>query len=141
MGKIIWTIVGVLALAMIGLSAVFLMTKDEAVVRKAQDVETVLESTKVGELRVSSEEGKEEYGINPELALELLEEEIANSYSGVGELKLDYVFFDKNNKEYTLEEAKNNVVVGYQFKVTILDSKGNAVSETSERRYLDKKTK
>lgn len=139
MGKILWTVVGVLAVVMIGVSAVFLMTKDEAVVRKAQDVNTVLESSKVGKLRYSVDKSEVGYGIDPELALELLEEEVAKTYSGVGELKLDYVFFDKEGKEYTLNEAKNGSVIGYQFKVTILDSKGNAVSETSERRYLDKK--
>src|SRR5699024_12747926 len=92
-------------------------------------------------LRASFEEDSDgSYGIQASHALNELKLEIADRFSGIPNVKLDYMFFDKDENTYTLAQAENrDDIIGMQFKITALDSEGEEISTTTERRVLDKK--
>lgn len=140
MGQMLkYTVIGVLAFMLI-FTTVFMFSRDEYNVRQSQELNTVLESSNVGSLRTSFEEDSDgKYGIQASHALNELKLEIADRFSDIPEVKLDYVFFDAEDNEYTLAQADNrDDIIGMQFKITALDAEGGEISSTTERRVLDK---
>lgn len=133
-------IIGVFALMLL-VGLVFMFSSDEYNVRQSQELNTILESSNVGSLRASFEEDSDgSYGIQASHALNELKLEIADRFSGIPNVKLDYMFFDKDENTYTLAQAENrDDIIGMQFKITALDSEGTEISTTTERRVLDKK--
>lgn len=141
MSQLIKTVfIGIFGLILI-ISVIFMFSRDEYNVRQSQELNTVLESSNVGSLRASFEDdGDGSYGIQASHALNELKLEIADRFSGIPNVKLDYVFFDEEDNKYTLDQADNrDDIVGMQFKITAIDSEGEEISSTTERRVLDKK--
>lgn len=120
----------------------FLYTTHEKNIRQTQNINTVLETSNVGQLRASFDEDKNKGGIGtiqPDATINEIITQIAKRYSTL-DTKLDYVFFDDKGNALSENEAKakDKNIVSVQYKVSVLDKNGEVQSTSTERLVLNK---
>lgn len=135
-----WAIM-VILVTLIMLLSLFLYNTHEKNIRESQNINTLVETSNVGQLRTSFDEGLNEVGtIQADATVNEIISQVAQRYSAL-DVKIDYVFFDKDGKTYSEDEAKSDAhkITGVQYKVSVLDDKGEVESTSTQRLVLNKK--
>lgn len=135
-----WAIMAVL-IGLIMFLSLFLYNTHEKNIRESQNINTLVETSNVGQLRSSFDEGLNGIGtIQADATVNEIINQVAQRYSAL-DVKIDYVFFDKDGNTYSEDEAKSgdNKITGVQYKVSVLDENGEVESTTTQHLVLNKK--
>lgn len=105
-------------------------TRQSANVTSTQEVQVAMESSEIGTIRESATNALDREALVANLILE-----VVNTHKEQGkDIKIDYVFLDKNERETTTDSEIDSV----QFTVHVLDDKGKSISNSTQRISLNK---
>ncbi|MGE7920679.1 hypothetical protein ACQKM9_17340 [Viridibacillus sp. NPDC093762] len=113
----------------VGISALvaFMFLRHDANVNATQSIQPGIISTELGTVRTEGKVALDKEAVVANLALG-----IAKSYKGTPyKTKVDYAFLNKDGQVVTNNNSKD--YVGVQFKVTLFNDDGKAVSTSTER--------
>jgi hypothetical protein len=109
---------------------VTIATRQSANVTSTQEVQLALNSAQLGSIRESATNAVDKKALVANLVLEVIK---AQKEQGK-DIKIDYVFLDKNGKVTEVE----NQIESVQFKVSLLNDEKKVISSSTQRISLNK---
>lgn len=127
--KMTYLLIGMLFLLVtIMFSAMYL--RQDSTTSATQNVQTVMRSSDIGTIREDTTAAIDTEALVTNMALD-----IAKSYKGKAEdVKVDYVFLNKSGDPTTSSNSKD--IDSVQFRVSVLNEKGQEVSNSAQRLNL-----